>query len=235
MNAGLGNLSTLKRHLLTAGMAASSTDFNPVIADIGRGVARLFDSICNREFTYAENYTEIFMGNRAFWYVKKYPFVQVAKIELKYFQTDEWTDITTQPLIVNPETGQLNFGYLLGPAPLQVRATYTGGYWYQTIEEGAPGYLVCNDQTDAGYPAALPASIQGSPNLNPPGIEPFKFLLPYDLRLAWLTQCRRVWDSFDKLGLGLTDKPGAQTSVSEVSIAPEVRSTLERYVRYQAS
>lgn len=234
MNCGLGNLDTLKKNLLANSLAGNS-QFDALIQSIGLGVAGLFDNFCNRSFAYAENYTEIFMGNRGFWFVKKFPFVSYAKVELKYFASDSWTDISAQPLIINPETGQFNFGYTLGPAPLQVRVTYTGGFWFQTLEPDDPGYQVCDTQTDPGYPSALPTAIQNSPNLNPPGIESYKFLLPRELRAAWIMQCRMVWDSFDKLGTGIVDKPKSQTAVNELELSPIVKQILKTYIRYQAS
>jgi len=232
MNCGLGNLNSLKTQLLTPALQPG-TQFDSLIQSIGRGVAGSFDQFCNRAFTYKENFTEIFMGNRAFWYARRFPFVTIAKVELKYFQTDAWTDITAQPLIVNPETGQLNFGYTLGPAPLQCRITYTGGYWFQMLEPTDPGYQVCDTEDDPGYPSALPTAIQNSPTLNPPGIEPFKFLLPRELRDAWLLQCRVHWDSIDKLGLGVKDKPKAQSAVNSLELAPQVKQILKSHIRYQ--
>jgi len=234
MNCGLGNLDTLKGQLLGSSHKKES-QFDDVIIALGQGVAGAMDQFCNREFAYAENFTEIFMGNRSFWFVKKYPFVSFSKVELKYFASDNWTDISAQPLIINPETGQFNFGYTLGPAPLQVRITYTGGYWFQTLEPDNDGYAVLNTKDDPGYPASLPQAVQNSPNLTPPGIEPYKFILPSQLRLAWLMQCRAVWDSFDKLGLSLVDKPGQQTDVKELGLSPFVRQILKSYIRYQLS
>lgn len=231
MNCGLGNLDTLKRALIPS--LVKNPQFDLLIQSIGRGVAGAFDQFCNRQFAYKEKFTEIFMGNRAFWYAKRFPFISIATVELKYFQTDSWTDITAQPLIVNPETGQLNFGYTLGPAPLQCRITYTGGYWFQTLEPENDGYAVCDTEDDPGYPTSLPAAVQASPTNNPPGIEPYKFLLPRELRDAWLLQCRNHWASLDKLGLGTIDKADAQTSVNSLDLLPIVKRTLQSHIRYQ--
>ncbi len=231
MNCGLGNLDTLKRALIPS--LVKNPQFDGLIQSIGRGVAGAFDQFCNRKFAYKENFTEIFMGNRAFWYAARFPFISVAKVELKYFQTDSWTDITAQPLIVNPETGQLNFGYTPWPAPLQCRITYTGGYWFQTLEPEDDGYAMCDTEDDAGYPLSLPTAVQASPTNNPPGIEPYKFLLPRELRDAWITQCRRQWSAEDKLGLSLIDKPDMQSSVSSLELAPYVKQILQSHIRYQ--
>ena len=231
MNCGLGNLDSIKKAVLAPSLA-DSTQYDQVLAGIGRGVAGLFDVYCNRSFAYAENYTEQFMGNRAYWYVKKYPFVSFAAVELRYFATDNWNDISSQPLIIQPESGMFNFGYTLGPAPLQVRVTYTGGYWFQTLEPDDANYQVCDVQTDAGYPAALPQAIQNSPGLSPPGIESYKFLLPSEIRQAWLLECQNWWAARDKLGLGTAAEPQAQSAIYKLDLSPMVKRILDQHKRY---
>jgi len=214
MNAGLGNLDSLKQHLLPS--LPRERKFDPIILDIGRGVAAAFDRYCNRRLCYGEGMQEIFTGDRPHWYASAYPVVAFTTVELRYFRSDPWTDISGQPLANNEETGLLDFGYTLGRRPIQVRVTYTAGYWFNTAEPG-----------DNPYPCPAPAALATAP------LAPAKYWMPEDLRLAWLTQCRRVWDSFDKLGLGLVDTPKKQTDVNELSLAPEVRQFLRGFRRYQ--
>jgi hypothetical protein len=216
VNAGLGNLDSLKTHLLAGTMQADTT-FDAVIADLGLGVAALFDRHCNRHLAYEEHATQIFRGNRAHWYMRAYPVVAFEKTELRYFAADSWTNISGQPLAINEETGMLSFGYTLGVDPIQVRVTWTGGYWYEQLEP-----------TDAGYPSQAPALVTACTAL-----EPAKFALPADIRLAWLIQCREVWNKIDKLGHGLIDKPDAQSLTGSLELSPLVKETLRGYVRYQ--
>jgi hypothetical protein len=216
MNCGLGNLDTLKRHLL-AGTMQDQTRFDQVITDIGQGVAALFDQYCNRTFTYAEHQTQIFRGNRAHWYMPGFPVVAFEIVELRFFAADSWTNISGQPLSINEESGLLSFGYTLGVDPIQVRVTWTGGYWFETAEP-----------SDTTYPSAIPTLISSCSAL-----QPAKFMLPADIRLAWLLQCREVWNKVDKLGLGLADKPDAQSATGALELTPMVKQMLRSYVRYQ--
>lgn len=218
MNCGLGNLDSLKKHLL-AQTLAGETRFDLVIKDIGLGVARRFDRFCNRTIAYFDHATEIFSGDRDHWYMSRYPFISIEKVELRFFAADNWTNISGQPVGINEETGLLHFNYTLGVRPMMVRVTWSGGYWYEQLEPD-----------DAAYPSSAPAAVQAATS-----IEPAKFALPDDLRLAWLMQCRHLWDSVDKLGTSLVDKPGQQSAMGALELVPDVKETLQRYVRYQTS
>jgi hypothetical protein len=218
MNCGLGNLDSLKTHLLASSLMAD-TRFDQVIQDIGKGVAGLMNTYCNRNFVYGENLTQIFRGARSHWYMPNYPVSVFTKVELRYFKSDNWTDISGQPLACNEETGLLSFGYTLGVDPIQVRVTWSGGHWFEMLEPG-----------DAGYPSNLPASIA-----NCTAIEPSKFNLPDALRLAWLLQCREVWNKIDKLGTGMVDKPDQQSLTGSLKLSPMVEDVLNGYKRYEIS
>lgn len=219
MNCGLGNLDSLKRHLMPATML-SNKQFDKRLVDIGLGVAALFDSYCNRKFAYGENLTQIFRGARSHWYMPNFPVVSFAKVELRYFKADNWTDISGQPLAVNEETGLLSFGYTLGVDPIQVRVTWTGGYWFETLEP----------EGDDGFPSPVPDAIA-----NNTALEPSKFMLPADVRLAWLLQCGEVWNKIDKLGTSMVDKPDEQNLTGALKLSPMVEDALRPYRRMQIS
>lgn len=216
MNCGLGNLVSLRQHLLPNSMQ-DSRDYDAVIADIGKGVAGMFDSFCNRQMAYGEHLTQIFRGNRSHWYMPAFPVVAFERVELRYFAADAWTNISGQPLSINEETGLLAFGYTLGVDPIQVRVTWTGGYWFETLEPD-----------DAGYPSAVPALIAGCTAL-----QPAKFLLPDEVRTAWLMQSREIWSKLDKLGAGLADKPDGQSATAALEMTPLVKRMMNGYIRYQ--
>jgi hypothetical protein len=208
MNAGLTNLDTLRKTLLASSLAGE-TKFDDRIKVIGLGMAGAFDKHCNRRLGYKENDTMQFSGDRPHYYLPRYPIVSVAAIQMKYFRTDAWTDISDQPISMNEEIGLVHFGYTLGRHPLQVKATWTGGYWFETKEP-----------EDDGYPSAAPAGAT---------------LLPDDLRSAFLLQCERVWYAGDQLGMGLVGKPGEESGIERLELAPLVKTILKGYVRYQLS
>jgi hypothetical protein len=191
--------------------------FDPHILSIGLGMAGLFDSICNRRFAYAENTQHVFTGDRPHYYLRNFPVVSVARVEMRYFLADAWADITGQPISWNPETGLLHFGYTLGRNPLQVRVTWTGGYWWPTLEP-----------SDPGAPGTLPAAVQNSGAL---GMS--EYLLPDVIKQAWLLQCQYVWANRDKLGYGLVDEAGKAEKLSTLEVVPLVRTMIEPYRRYQ--
>jgi len=217
MNAGFSNLDWLKKQVL-AGTLASSTDFDPLIQALGLGVAAQFARYCNREWNYAAGIMEVFSGDRPHWFARRAPVTQFTKVELRFFMADPWTNITGQPVSVDEEKGYIDFGYTLGRRPMQTRLTYNGGFWWEQLEPD-----------DVHYPSAIPTDITN----NDAGIDPAKFNLPDDLKLAWLIQCKHIWKNQDKLGTDVL-KGGADASVRfPESFALTVEQTLQSYIRYQ--
>jgi hypothetical protein len=58
-------------------------------------------------------------------------------------------------------------------------------------------------------------------------------MLPDELKLAWLLQCKHVWANQDKLGTDIL-KSGKDTSIRfPEQWAPTVEETLKAFKRYQ--
>lgn len=210
MNAGLGNLDGLKKHLLPSGTMAGETRFDQVITDIGQGAADDMENYCNRKFGRAVGDKVVFQADRSCFMLPRYPVEAVTAVELKYTDADGFTSpglslirsvSLTSGVVYLPEQPDA------GPYYAQVRFTYTGGYWFEELEPD-----------DEGYPSAQPASA---------------ITLPKGLRLAWLNQCRTVWNAYDKLGAGLVDKPSVQTVIADLDLSPAVKRTLGNYVMMQ--
>jgi len=216
MKAGFSNLDTLRKFLLGNSLSPDH-QFDAAITGIGLGMAGLCDAFCNRQFAYFESDTLIFSGDRSHYYLPRFPLVSIDQVQMRYFIADDWTDITGQPISWNAETGLLHFGYTLGRNPLQVKVTYTGGYWCETLEPD-----------DENYPSDLPDAITNNQNL-----EARKFLLPEIVKSAWLLQCQEVWNKRDKLGLAITDTPDKQVSLDKLALIPIARQMLQPHVRYQ--
>lgn len=210
MNCGLGNLDTLKRHLLPAGTMAGEARFDAVITDLGQGVADEFENVCNRKFCRLVGATITFQADRASFVLPRFPVEAIAAVELESngadgFVAEELTLIQSS----SPESGLV---YLperpdAGKYWGHIRFTYTGGYWFEVLEPD-----------DEGYPSTMPATATALPN---------------GLRLAWLNHCRQVWNVWDKLGLGLVDKPSVQTIIGELDYSPAVKRTLGNYTVMQ--
>lgn len=205
MNCGLGNLDSLKKHLL-AGTMSTNTDFDGIIADLGRGVAASFEKYCNRKFFRQANDQYVVSADRDHAYVPRYPMEQFTSIELKADITVGWELQTGLVLNVNNESGLVYWGAGISFQWAQMRITYTGGFWWETLEPD-----------DDAYPSQMPA-----------GATP----LPDDLRLAWLLQCRHVWSKLDKTGTDLLKTGDDKAVLSDTKFFPGVESTLQQYRRY---
>lgn len=219
MNAGLSNLDTLKRSLLAPALIGDKRyDFQ--LATLGLGVCGAFEKFCNRRFGYMENDTVEFSGDRPHYYLPRFPMTAVAKIEMRYFNTDDWTEITGQPITISYAEGLVHFGYTLGRDPLRVRATWSGGYWFNTIEP-----------KESDTPAEMPQITDPTALRNGAKVE----TVPPELLSAFLFQCEAVWSARDKLGVATAEKPNVQSKISEVELLPLVKSILGGFVRYQLS
>jgi hypothetical protein len=209
LNAGLGNLDGLKKHLLAASLV-SETRFDLVIMDIGLGVAGLMEQYCNRSFLRMVGAQDTFTADRASFILSRYPIEAISKVELK---TSDMEDFVVQDSSFIQSTSKAAGIVYLPDSPdagtywSEVRFTYTGGFFFETAEPD-----------DESYPSAMPAGAKA---------------LPADLRMAWLMQCRLVWDFCDKLGLGVVDKPKAQSAISELDWSPMAKRTLDNYRQMQ--
>ena len=210
MNAGLGNLDTLKRHLLPSNTMAGETRLDQVMVDLGQGVADDFENFCNRKFGRAVGDQVVFQADRASFILPRYPIEVVSGIEVKLQDADGWfpqeagwarSVSQASGVVYLPEPPDA------GPYWAQVRFTFTGGYWFEELEP-----------EEAGYPSVMPVGATA---------------LPKGLRLAWLNHCRQVWNAYDKLGTGLIDKPGVQTVVGEIDYSMAVKRTLGNYAMMQ--
>ena len=217
MNAGFSNLDFLRRQVL-ANSLKTDTRFDQLIQSIGLGVAGQFGRFCNRDWAYQAGIMEVAAGDRMFWYARRAPVTQFTQVELRFFRTDSWVSIMSQPLQANEETGLIHFGYTLGRSPIEFRVTYNGGYFWEQLEP-----------SDANYPSAVPADIEN----NPADLDPNKFMLPDELKLAWLLQVKHVWENLDKLGTDLLKSGKVSSLRFPEDFAPSVEQTLNAFKRYQ--
>jgi hypothetical protein len=210
MNCGLGNLFTLKAHLQGI-VLADETRFDDVVQAIGLGVAAQMENFCDRKLARVAGDTFVSPADRASFILPRYPVEAVTLVEFKADETIGWVsgagNVPAVQSLSSP-SGLVYLGDGADPGKYwsQVRFTFTGGYWFETLEPA-----------DDGYPSALPAGAAA---------------LPADLLLAWLTQCRRVWSAFDKLGTKIVDNSqAASAALAALDWTPESREILARYRR----
>lgn len=207
MHCGLGNLISIKRHVLPPDLQARTT-WDARLADIGRGVAGLIEKFCNRKFERLAGATDTFTAARTVQVLQRYPIESITTIETQDTVSAGWTSLgTVSGALINwhPAAGVLEFGAMPGTHTTLVRVTYTGGCWFSTDEDEA-------DSAPAGATT-----------------------LPADVRLAWLLQSAEVWNKSDKLGAGLAAKPDEQTKPSALDLTPAVKALLAAHRRMQLS
>jgi len=212
MNAGFSNLTTLKAHLLAAALRPA-TDYDTPIQNLGLGVATAMENFCNRDFARVAGTTEIFPADRCEFLLSRYPVESVTLAEIKSTEVLGWVTQTDPNFIraIQNKTGIVNTGPSdAGKFYEQVRFTYTGGYWWPQLDSG-----------DNGYPDTLPNGA---------------YLIPNDLKYAWLLQCELVWKMRDKLGTQISEGDGKNRGptyqLSDLDLAPQVKQMIDQYKRY---
>lgn len=207
MNCGLGNLFDLKRELLLSS-DASGTDFDSAVQELGLGVASLMEGYCNRRFARMENDQHAFDPYTAFITLRRYPIESIASVELRSSTAQGFLVQSGQPENFRRESGLVLFGGILGGLTETGRITWTGGYFFSTLEP-----------TDDGYPEALPEGAEQ---------------LPHALKLAWLKQCKYYWDRSsieNRAKAGFTDKEAARFVQIEDDLLETTKRMLDPFRR----
>jgi hypothetical protein len=208
MNVGLGNLAELKGQLLAASLRGD-TNYDAVITGIGLGVANLFDQICNRTLARTAGKVDTFSADRRHWYLNCYPVEAITAVAKCDSQADGFA---ASPLPPNPgsliQQMQLDQGYIMfiaiqGCFFSRIQVTYTGGFWFDTTENGS--------------------------GVMPAGATP----LPAAVKSAWYLQCQHVWKRIDKLGAQIAQDPEPQSALDNMELAPMVKQLLRPFKRMQ--
>jgi hypothetical protein len=208
MNIGLGNLTELKGQLLAASLR-SDTNYDAVITGIGLGVANLFDQHCNRTFARTVGKSDIFSADRRHWYLNCYPVEEITGVAKCDDQADGFVASALPPdessLIqqMQPDQGYIMFIAIQGYFFSRIQVTYTGGYWFDTTEDGS---------------GVMPATATA---------------LPGAVKTAWYLQCQHLWKRWDKLGAQIAQNPEQQGGLSAVEMIPMVKELLRPFKRMQ--
>lgn len=207
MNLGLGNLQTLKAFILAPALR-DGTDYDDKIAALGKGVTGLLEKYCDRKFQRLESAVYETTADRLIIIVDRYPIETLTKIEIRDDLSLGWIDqgaINDVLFNLRNEAGLLQFAGQLGASFSRIRITYTGGYFFETLEP-----------TDTGYPSAQPDGATA---------------LPDDLRFAWLLQCQHLWLQSDALNTAIVDKRPATPPLMDAKLVPSVEDILRDYRR----
>jgi hypothetical protein len=199
---GLGTLGELKRFLLSSGIVAETT-YDEAITAIGKGVAGLIDRYCNRTFKRGASITEDFRGGTDVLLLARYPVEAITSIGLKSAGESTFTTQSSVVDTVAVESGVLLLTGSIGSERDQLRATYTGGYWYDNTDDGS---------------GSKPADAT---------------LLPEDVKMIWFNECQHVWQSRDDLGIAHTERGDVATTprLRNLELSPMSKAALEPYRR----
>lgn len=195
-------MTELKGQLLAASLR-SDTNYDAVITGIGLGVAGQFDQFCNRKFLRVEGEQDVFSGDRRHWYLSRFPVERVSLCEKQDSTEDGWVTLPDLIQAQQLEQGYVMFIAVQGYYWSRLRVTYTGGYWFDTTEDGS-GVM-------PGTATALPAEV----------------------KLAWYLQCQQVWKRVDKLGAQIAQDPEKQGALSSLGVIPAVEQLLRPFKRMQ--
>jgi len=198
----------------------SGIRFDDRLLAIGLGVAGQIEKYCNRKFMYQVGCTDTFGADRVQFLLSHFPVVApITMVEFKFDEQTGWvTQVQGQPnnltiRSLDAKAGIINFHDFrdCGPWWAEMRFTYNGGFWWQTLEKSDPAY-------NPAVPAGIPC-------------------LPEEIRLAWLTQSRKVWEAIDKVGNKILEVGSNTRQPSEalagLDLVPLVKEMLAGYVRYQ--
>ncbi len=214
MNLRLGNLTTLKRHLLAAPLAAGNGPVaaanvirDDVLASIGLGVGMQIELFCQRQLFWAEDDTVLFSGDRLTFVLPRYPVTTITAVDVRESFTADWQSRTVADAIgsLGQASGLIQMLAAQGWRHSEVRVTYTGGFWFDATEDATGVQPV------------------GAPDL------------PGDLQHAWLLQCQEVWNKRDKLGINLNSKPDERVGIARLSLTEGVQEILRPHQRMQLS
>lgn len=205
MNAGLSNLSTLKRELL-ADLSTTETKWDSTILLIGLGVAGMFNRETNRELPYEAADTYEWDGMRRVVFVPRYPLYSVSKVEQRYQDADAWELLADEPVRTVCNTGAITVASAL--SSYRVRATYSGGYWVDTNEP----------EDGVGAP---PEGIQALPH-------ELRAAFMLQCRKIW-ESIDKSGEAITKVGSGATF---VTESLGGLELVPLVRAVLNSYRRF---
>lgn len=204
MNAGLSNLATLKAHLLTPALAAS-TDYDARIATVGAAMLGLFEQHTGRRITRKVGDTLTLPGGRTVFVLPRLPVESISAIEYREKSSDAWTACTEDLDYYDAESGVVHLTQPPVSNRGQLRVTWTGGYWFEQAEPA-----------DSGYPTTMPEGATA---------------LPAELQAAWLLQCAHAWRVIDQLGTAISEEP-AKAALPQIDLVLSVAQQLARWRVY---
>lgn len=128
-----------------------SAMWDDTLVALGLGVADAIETHLDRKLGWAVGDIAMCDAQRIFVSVPRYPVSVFTAVEMQTTPTGAWEDISDQVTRFMHSAGMVLFRVTPGSESATIRVTSTGGFWYDTDEEG-------NGEMPSGA-TALPASI----------------------------------------------------------------------------
>lgn len=210
MDAGFSSLTRLKELVLPLELR-SDAQWDEDLASIGRGVVRRFAQHCNRQWPYTVGSVYQTSAEREYVVVPHLPLVAVTALArstclVAGAQSWEALDLEDEIRAITPSCGIVEFGRVMGSYSASIRVTYTGGYWWDTTEDGT---------------GTMPELATA---------------LPDDLAEAWVAQCQAIIRQRAILTTNsapdLTAKEAGKRVDADAEFLPGVLAVINSYRRF---
>jgi len=136
MNAGLSSLTKLKQAILPDSMRQSPL-WDDTLQTLGLGIADAFETYLDRKLAYVAGDVIETDAQRIFVSVPRYPVSTFTSVQIQTTPTGTWEDISGQVTRYLKKEGMILFRTAPGDEAATIKTTYTGGFWWDTDEEGA--------------------------------------------------------------------------------------------------
>lgn len=135
MNAGLSSLAKLKTAVLPDSMRSSAMWDDTLVA-LGLGVAEAIEQHLDRRLAWMVGDTVESDAQRVIISVPRYPVTEFTAVDLQATPTSFWENIGGLVTRYAKSSGLVCFGRPPGDEASTIRVTWSGGFWWDTEEEG---------------------------------------------------------------------------------------------------
>lgn len=135
MNAGLSSLAKLKNTVLV-GALRTRADWDDSLVALGLGVAEAIETYLDRKLAFTVGDTAECDAQRIVISVPRYPVAVWSAVQMQTTPTGTWEDISGSVTRYISAAGLLQFRRPPGDESATIRITSTGGFWWDTDEEG---------------------------------------------------------------------------------------------------
>lgn len=135
MNAGLSSLRKLKQAVLPDSMRESAM-WDDTLVSLGLGVAEVIERHLDRRLAWLVTDIMESDAQRTVISLPRYPVASITAVEMQSTPTGAWEDIIGSVARFPKVTGLVLFRSPPGDESSTLRVTWSGGYWWDTNEDG---------------------------------------------------------------------------------------------------